>query len=124
MAIIAWGPMVAAAQSAAESLARQGIRAAIVNARFARPLDVDTLERVAGSATCVVVVDDVEAGGGFGSWVLEQLLHLGISQPVSIVAPQEKLPVEHPHGLARTVCDGRSSSDADGSPLRLSGSID
>lgn len=96
VAIVAWGPMVAAAQAAADSLARQGIRAGIVNARFAQPLDVDTLERVAGSATCVVVVDDVDAGGGFGSWVLEQLLHLGIAQPVAIVAPQERRPVEHP----------------------------
>ncbi len=101
VAIVAWGPMVAAAQLAAESLARQGIGAAIVNARFAQPLDVDTLERVAGPAACVVVVDDVEAGGGFSSWVLEQLLHLGITQPVSIVAPQERFPIEQPHGLQK-----------------------
>ncbi len=99
VAIIAWGPMVAAAQSAAENLERQGIRAAIVNARFAQPLDIDTLERVAGSAGCVVVVDDVDAGGGFSSWVLEQLLHLGITQPVSIVAPQERVPLGLPHDV-------------------------
>ena len=39
VAIIAWGPMVAAAYQAAESLAQYGIEAAVINARFAQPLD-------------------------------------------------------------------------------------
>ena len=47
VAILAWGPMVGAAQVAAERLAEQGIAAGITNARFARPLDVAALVRAA-----------------------------------------------------------------------------
>jgi transketolase C-terminal domain/subunit len=85
--LIAWGPMLAAAQLAARRLASDGIRTAIVNARFAQPLDAEGMARAAGRSLCVVIVDDGEASGGFGGWVLEQLLRLGVTQPISITAP-------------------------------------
>jgi transketolase C-terminal domain/subunit len=90
VAIVAWGPQVAAAHAAAAKLAQQGIGATIVNARFAQPLDLDTIARAVRGAQCAVLVDDADARGGFSSWVLEHLLRLGVTQPVSILGPQER----------------------------------
>jgi deoxyxylulose-5-phosphate synthase len=101
VAIVAFGPMAAAAISAGEGLAQYGIAATIVNARFAQPLDVDTILQAARDALCVVVVDDTQAGGGFGSWVLEHLVHSGITQPVSIVAPGRHASDQPPEDLQR-----------------------
>ncbi len=97
VAIVAWGPMVEAAALAADRLAVEGIRAAVVNARFAQPLDVETIGRVVRGALCAVIVSDAEEQGGFGGWVLERLLALGITQPVSIVAPPERASRQRPH---------------------------
>ena len=109
VAIVAWGPMVAAAVAAAESLSRYGITATVVNARFAKPLDIDTIARAVRGALCAVVVADSGEHGGFSSWVLEQLLEIGITQPVSIVAPLECSPRQHPHDThnhcARAIVD-------------------
>ncbi len=87
VAILAWGPMVGAAQVAAERLAEQGIAAGITNARFARPLDVAALVRAVREALCVVVLDDGAEHGGFASWVLDELFANGIVNNVSIVTP-------------------------------------
>jgi transketolase C-terminal domain/subunit len=99
VAIIAWGPMVAAAYQAAESLAQYGIEAAVINARFAQPLDHETIVRAVRGSLCAVLVDDADEQGGFSSWVLNDLLYSGITQPVSIVAPQARLHRHHPHDV-------------------------
>jgi 1-deoxy-D-xylulose-5-phosphate synthase len=71
VAIVAIGATVASAQSAAERLAARGIEAAVVDARFAKPLDAQLLVRVARRARRVVTVEDHALAGGFGSAVLE-----------------------------------------------------
>jgi 1-deoxy-D-xylulose-5-phosphate synthase len=73
VAIAALGATVAAAVQAAEALAERGIRAAIVDARFAKPLDVELLSRVARRCGALVTVEDHVLAGGFGSAVLEAL---------------------------------------------------
>ena len=85
--IIAWGPMAAAAAIAAESLSQRGIGATVVNARFAQPLDIESIAAVTDRAACIVVVDDAAQGGGFAGWMSEQLLQAGIRQPLAIVSP-------------------------------------
>lgn len=99
VAIVAWGPMTAAATIAAESLALSGLEATVINARFACPLDVETIARVARQATYVVLVDDLEQTGGFAGWVLEHLLRAGVVQPISIVAPPETADRQDHHDL-------------------------
>jgi len=89
--------MVAAAQLAAESLAQHGITASVINARFAQPLDIDTISRAVRGALCAVLVNDSEESGGFSSWVLDHLLDLGITQSVSVVAPQAARRQQNPH---------------------------
>lgn len=99
VAIVAWGPMVAAAAVAAERLAQFGITAAVVNARFAQPLDLEAIARAVHGALCVVVVSDDGENGGFSGWVLEQLISIGMSQPVSIVGPEASSLGQHPHDV-------------------------
>lgn len=78
VAIVAIGSMVRAAFVAAQALLEEGIRAAVVNARFARPLDEDTILRVAERTRRLVLVEENAIAGGFGASVLELLSACGI----------------------------------------------
>jgi 1-deoxy-D-xylulose-5-phosphate synthase len=72
-ALVAIGGTVAAACDAAEALAEQDISAAVIDARYAKPLDVDLLAAVGERSGLVVTVEDHVRHGGFGSAVLEAL---------------------------------------------------
>jgi len=85
VAIVAWGPMVAAAWQASQQLAEFGLAATVVSARFAQPLDVTTIATAIRSAACVVLVDDT-AQGGISTFLLDQLARRGITQPLTILA--------------------------------------
>jgi len=73
VAIAALGASVAAAEQAAQALADRGLRAAVVDARFAKPLDVELLARVGRRCGALLTVEDHALSGGFGSAVLEAL---------------------------------------------------
>jgi 1-deoxy-D-xylulose-5-phosphate synthase len=73
VAIAALGPAVAAAEEAAEALAVRGLRAAVIDARFVKPLDVELLARVGRRCGALLTVEDHALAGGFGSAVLEAL---------------------------------------------------
>ncbi len=70
-AIVACGAMLANAMAAAEQLGREGIRVAVINARFIKPLDRELLGRVFGECRFVVTLEEGALMGGFGSAVLE-----------------------------------------------------
>ncbi len=70
------------ALGAAELLAAQGIAAAVVNARFVKPLDADCLYRVAQRAALVVTLEENITLGGFGTSVCELLATAGLIVPV------------------------------------------
>jgi len=69
--IIAIGNMVRPAQVAGERLTAEGISAAVVNARFVKPLDEELILRLAKKAGRIVTVEEHALQGGFGSAVLE-----------------------------------------------------
>ncbi len=72
--IFAYGSTVAYAEQAARELAdEEGIHVAVVNARWAKPLDEDLILRLARSTRHVVTIEDHVTMGGFGSAVLELL---------------------------------------------------
>lgn len=71
--ILAYGSTVALAEQAALELAENGIRAAVVNARWAKPLDEELIARLAQKVRRIVTVEDHMVAGGFGSAVLEFL---------------------------------------------------
>ena len=78
IALVAIGVMVHQAAAAAERLAQEGISAAVINARFVKPLDGDLIATVAREVKCLLTVEESTAMGGFGSAVLELLSEKGI----------------------------------------------
>ncbi len=77
IAILAFGTLLYPALKAAESL-----DATVVNMRWAKPLDVDLLLKVAGTHDAIVTVEEGAIMGGAGSAVLEALQAAGVHKPV------------------------------------------
>ncbi len=67
------GNAVPLALEVAERLEAQGVSAAVVDARFVKPLDRATLAALARRTGRIVTLEDHAASGGFGSGVLEAL---------------------------------------------------
>ncbi|SPF50353.1 1-deoxy-D-xylulose-5-phosphate synthase [Candidatus Sulfopaludibacter sp. SbA4] len=82
VAIFALGALVPMGEEIARKLESEGCPAAVINARFTKPIDVEMLEFFARSVDVIVTLEDHILRGGFGSAVLEELSNLGISTPV------------------------------------------
>src|SRR5450432_2040355 len=85
IAIIAYGSMVHPSLEAAENLAKLGIEATVVNARFVKPLDAELLLALARSRRLLVTIEEAYLAGGFGSAVLELLEENGLQDKVHVV---------------------------------------
>jgi 1-deoxy-D-xylulose-5-phosphate synthase len=77
VAIIALGTLVAPALEAAGRLSQKGIGAAVVNARFAKPLDKALITDLAGRIKNIVTVEENALAGGFGASVCKLLEETG-----------------------------------------------
>jgi 1-deoxy-D-xylulose-5-phosphate synthase len=77
VAILAFGTLLHPALQAAEAL-----DATVVNMRWAKPLDLELLLRVARSHESIVTVEEGAIAGGAGSAVLEALQAAGLPLPV------------------------------------------
>ncbi|MBP6965080.1 MAG: 1-deoxy-D-xylulose-5-phosphate synthase [Armatimonadetes bacterium] len=77
--IVAIGSMVHPALKAREILRESGTSAALVNARYAKPLDSEVITRFARKCRRLVVVEENSASGGFGSAVMELLAEAGVN---------------------------------------------
>jgi 1-deoxy-D-xylulose-5-phosphate synthase len=73
VALLGYGYGVAVAQQVAELLGEHGLRPTVADARFAKPLDEELLERLALGHDLVVTIEENVLPGGFGSGVLEHL---------------------------------------------------
>jgi 1-deoxy-D-xylulose-5-phosphate synthase len=73
VALLGYGYGVAVALDAAEVLAGHDLRPTVADARFAKPLDAELLERLALGHDLVVTIEENALPGGFGSAVLEHL---------------------------------------------------
>jgi 1-deoxy-D-xylulose-5-phosphate synthase len=92
--VLALGTLAHVALEAAHALGEEGISAAVVNARFAKPLDTKRILALAQRCRAVVTVEEAAAAGGFGSAVLEALAEAGIAVPVHCLAIPDRI-VEH-----------------------------
>ena len=79
VAILAIGTMLGRALDAAHILESRGISAAVVNARFVKPLDEDLIADLAARTGRVITLEEHAVMGGFGSAVLECLAAQGLS---------------------------------------------
>jgi 1-deoxy-D-xylulose-5-phosphate synthase len=93
--VLAYGTTVQAAAQAAKELAQEGIRLAVVNARWAKPLDEALIVRLAEICGRVITIEDHMVAGGFGSAVLELLASTDLHHiPVSLIGLPDRF-VEH-----------------------------
>ncbi len=77
-ALLAVGAMVRPALEAAESLVDEGISLSVVNARFVKPLDRETILESARRTGAIITLEENALDGGFGSAVLELLEEEGV----------------------------------------------
>ena len=102
VALVAVGVMVHHAVEAAERLAQEGISAAVVNARFVKPLDEELIGRVAKQVKCLITMEEGCRMGGFGSAVLESLSEQGIWHlPTKVLALPDIYIEQGPQDLLR-----------------------
>lgn len=76
--ILCYGAQLADCLRAADHLQSEGLDIGVVNARFAKPVDHEILERAARENLFVVTVEEGALMGGFGSAVLEAASELGL----------------------------------------------
>lgn len=87
-AVIALGSMVSPAQEALDSLAAEGLRGTLINARFVKPLDIDIIRAVSQKVKYIFSVEEGVLEGGFGSAIMEEL-----GMPVKMIGiPSEFIP--------------------------------
>ena len=79
VAILALGATVRPSLEAAEILTRRGLNPSVINARFAKPLDGEMMEKVGREYRFLITVEENVLSGGFGSAVAEHLLDYGVT---------------------------------------------
>lgn len=72
VALFSYGTRLAECMKAAESLAAHGLTTTVADARFAKPLDIDLLLRLAKNHEVLITIEEGSIGG-FGSYVLQAL---------------------------------------------------
>jgi len=89
LVIVAWSAAVELSLRAAEQLAGEGVRAAVLDLRTLVPLDVDGLVRTASATGRVVIVHEAPLSGGFGAEIvatLQREAFLAMDAPIERVA--------------------------------------
>lgn len=75
---IAFGTLFGECVRAAEQLRAQGLDVGVINARFAKPLDTETILKAVEDCGFVITVEESTLCGGFGSAVLEAANDAGL----------------------------------------------
>ncbi|WP_263383926.1 1-deoxy-D-xylulose-5-phosphate synthase [Granulicella arctica] len=94
VAIFGLGAMLPEAVRLAAMLEREGFAAAVINPRFAKPVDRECVGDFGGRCGLVVTLEDHVLAGGFGSAVLETLNALELTVPVVRVGWPDEF-IEH-----------------------------
>jgi 1-deoxy-D-xylulose-5-phosphate synthase len=76
IAILSLGARLGEALKAADELAARGLSTTVADARFAKPLDMDLILRLAREHEVLITVEE-GAIGGFGAFVLQALAERG-----------------------------------------------
>lgn len=89
VAVFTWGPMLHRARNAADRLAEQGHRVCVVDLRWLRPLDDETIDAVVKKCGGrVIVAHEANLTGGFGAEIAARISerHFG-----TLVAPVRRI---------------------------------
>jgi 1-deoxy-D-xylulose-5-phosphate synthase len=74
--------MLPEARRLAEMLELEGVETAVINARFAKPVDRECLHDFGTRCGLIITLEDHVLAGGFGSAVLEAMNELSLAVPV------------------------------------------
>jgi 1-deoxy-D-xylulose-5-phosphate synthase len=85
--LIGFGPIVRRALEVADRLTEESWSVAVVNARFAKPLDTELIVAQARGKKLVVTLEESVVVGGFGSAVLEALAEAGLADAALRAVP-------------------------------------
>ena len=112
--IVAVGELVHPSLEAAEELAAEGVSAAVLNARFVKPLDIQRLLPLVARCGALVTVEVHTGPAGFGGAVLEAVAEAGLTPAARSLSVPDRLN-EHgssleglgldAKGIARAVLD-------------------
>jgi 1-deoxy-D-xylulose-5-phosphate synthase len=86
--------MLPEAQRLAAMLEKEGFSVAVINPRFAKPVDKACIAEYGQKCRLVVTLEDHVLAGGFGSAVLESLNQLEVGVPVVRVGWPDEF-IEH-----------------------------
>jgi 1-deoxy-D-xylulose-5-phosphate synthase len=119
---VAYGTLLANCLAAAKKLRAEGIHVGVINARFVKPLDRETILEAVKTLPLVVTVEEGTLEGGFGSAVLEVANAAGLDARHVVRCGIPDRFVEHgergellselglsPDGLAKTVRQHRAA---------------
>ena len=94
VAIFGLGAMLPEAVRLAQMLEREGVSAAVINPRFAKPIDSECVAEYGRRCGLIVTLEDHVLAGGFGSAVLETLNEQEVQVPVVRVGWPDQF-IEH-----------------------------
>jgi len=77
--LVAFGSLFPSCVAAANQLREEGLDVGVINARFAKPVDEETIFRALNECGFVITVEESTIVGGFGSAVLEAANEAGLS---------------------------------------------
>jgi 1-deoxy-D-xylulose-5-phosphate synthase len=115
LAILAYGFVANHALTARERLEKAGRSVAVYDARFAKPMDVELLEKLIESGVPILTVEDHAVSGGFGTCVIEAANERGL--PTTDIH-RLGLPDRFIHQGSRKEQQAEAGIDADGIEAR------
>ncbi|HEY2755636.1 MAG TPA: 1-deoxy-D-xylulose-5-phosphate synthase [Pseudolabrys sp.] len=105
VALLSFGGRLGECLKAADELAALGLSTTVADARFAKPLDIDLLLRLAREHEVLVTIEEGSIGG-FGSFVLQALAEHGVLESGlrvrCMVLPDEFLDQDSPAAMYAT----------------------
>ena len=109
VALLAFGRMVGVAERASQLLMEAGVSASVVNMRWVKPLDLETVAWAAQRHDLVVTIEENTSIGGAGSAVLEALADMDMTTSVMHLGVPDCFVT---HGaMARLLSDVRLTPD-------------
>ena len=94
VAIFFYGAVQAITRPTVAALQAAGLSVALINARFAKPIDRELTEQYGRIAKVICTIEDHVVMGGFGAAVLETLSELHIHTPVARIGWPDRF-IEH-----------------------------
>jgi 1-deoxy-D-xylulose-5-phosphate synthase len=102
--LLGFGATVMQCQQAAEILADLGIEATVMNGRFAKPLDEETILEAARQTKGIITAEENVRAGGFGEAVLGLLADNGLANRLLAQITMPDAIVDHgPQGTFRSI---------------------